>query len=245
MAIRDDFLFVADRGNHCVRRVRLYGGDVETVLGTGELGRARPHDAKALETPIGNPIDIAHVGDRLYVVSASQNQIWELDPARGIVNILAGTGKLGAQDGLSLEASFAQPSDIAVSGLQLLIADAAASAVRLVRLSDGRVTTLVGKGLYEYGDVAGTRESARLQNPLAVAMDPRGIIFIADTYNGKIKALSLKSGAVRALNINYRLVEPGGLSIAAGALWVANTNVHEIVRIDLSSGAGKRVPIGE
>ena len=76
-------------------------------------------------------------------------------------------------------------------------------------------------------------------------MDPRGIIFIADTYNGKIKALSMKSGAVRALNINYRLVEPGGLSIASGALWVANTNVHEIVRIDLSSGAGKRVPIGE
>jgi hypothetical protein len=57
--------------------------------------------------------------------------------------------------------------------------------------------------------------------------------------------LSLKSGAVRALNLNYRLVEPGGLSIAAGALWIANTNVHEVVRIDLSSGVGKRVPIGE
>ena len=245
LAIRDDFLFVADRGNHCVRRVRLYGGDVETVLGTGELGRLRPHDAKATETPIGNPADLAIVGDRLYVASISQNQIWELDLGRGTVNILAGTGKLAMQDGLSLEASFAQPSGIAVSGLQLLIADAAASAVRLVRLSDGRVTTLVGKGLYEYGDHAGDRDSARLQNPLDIAMDPRGIIFIADTYNGKIKALSMKSGAVRALNINYRLVEPGGLSIASGALWVANTNVHEIVRIDLSSGAGRRVPIGE
>jgi hypothetical protein len=245
LAIRDDLLYVADRGNHCVRRIRLYGGDVETVLGTGELGRLRPYHAKAVETPIGNPADLAIVGDRLYVVTLSQNQVWELDLVRGLVNVLAGTGKLAMQDDLSLEASFAQPSGIATSGLQLLIADAASSAVRLVRLSDGRVTTLVGKGLYEYGDVAGDRESARLQNPLDVAMDPRGIIFIADTYNGKIKAMSMKSGAVRSLNVNYRLVEPGGLSIAAGALWVANTNVHEIVRIDLSSGAGKRVPIGE
>ncbi len=245
LALRDDFLYVADRGNHAVRRVRLYGGDVETVLGTGEQGHLRPHDAVALETPIGNPGGLAIIADKLYITSISQNQIWQLDLARGRVDVLAGTGKLGLQDGLSLEASFAQPSGITPSGLQLLVADAASSAIRLVRLSDGRVTTLVGSGLYEYGDAPGTRETARLQNPLDIAMDPRGILFIADTYNGKIKALSLKSGAVRSLNLNYRLVEPGGLSIAAGALWVANTNVHEVVRIDLASGVGKRVPIGE
>lgn len=245
LALRDDFLYVADRGNHAVRRVRLYGGDVETVLGTGEQGRVRPHDAVAVETPVGNPCGLAVIADKLYVTSASQNQVWQLDLARGRVDVLAGTGKLGLQDGLSLEASFAQPSGITPSGLQLLVADAAASAIRLVRLSDGRVTTLVGSGLYEYGDAPGNRETARLQNPLDVAMDPRGIAFIADSYNGKIKALSLKSGAVRSLNLNYRLHEPGGMSIAAGALWVANTNVHEIVRIDLASGVGKRVPIGE
>ncbi|MBP6329472.1 MAG: hypothetical protein KA357_06630, partial [Dokdonella sp.] len=78
-----------------------------------------------------------------------------------------------------------------------------------------------------------------------ITLDPRGIAFIADSYNGKIKALSLKSGAVRALNVDIRLFEPAGLSIAAGALWIANTNVHEIVRIDLASGIGKRVPVGE
>ncbi|HOX71394.1 MAG: thioredoxin-like domain-containing protein [Dokdonella sp.] len=245
LALRDDFLFVADRGNHAVRRIRLYGGDVETVLGTGEPGRLRPHAAIATETPIGNPTGLAVIADKLYVTSASQNQIWELDLGRGRVGMLAGTGKFELQDGLSLEASFAQPSGIAPSGLQLLVVDSASSAVRLVRLNDGRVTTLVGTGLYEFGDAPGTRETARLQNPLDIAMDPRGIIFVADSYNGKIKALSLKSGAVRALNLNYRLVEPGGLSIAAGALWIANTNVHEVVRIDLSSGVGKRVPIGE
>ena len=245
LALRNEFLYIADRGNHAVRRVRLQSGEMETVLGNGEAGRLRPHNAAAAETPIGNPSDLAVVADKLYVLSTAQNQIWELDLARDTVDVFAGSGKLALQDGLSLEASFAQPAGITTSGLQLIIADAASSAIRLVRLIDGRVTTLVGSGLYEFGDASGNRDSARLQYPLDVAMDPRGIAFIADSYNGKIKALSLKSGAVRALNVNYRLLEPGGLSIAAGALWVANTNAHEIVRIDLASGVGKRVPIGE
>lgn len=245
LALRDDMLFVADRANHSVRRIRLYGGEVETVLGTGEIGRARPHDADALKTPIGTPTDLCMIGEILYVLATAQNQIWQLDVARLKVNVYAGNGKLGIDDGLSLESSFAQPSGIAASGLQLLVADAGASAVRLVRLADGRVTTLVGAGLYEFGDAGGGRDTARLQNPLAVALDPRGIVFIADSYNGKLKALSLKTGMVRPLNVNYRLAEPGGLSVAAGALWVANTNVHEIVRIDLSTGNGKRIAVGE
>ncbi len=245
LAVRDDVLYVADRGNHAVRRIRLFGGEVETVLGTGEAVRVRPHDAQATATPIVAPTDLALVADKLYVLATAQNQIWQLDLARGRIDVLAGSGKLGIDDGLSLEASFAQPSGIAPSGLQLLVADTAASAIRLVRLADGRVTTLVGAGLYEFGDAPGTRDSARLQNPLALAMDPRGIVFIADSYNGRIKALSLKSAAVRTLNVNYRFVEPGGLSIAAGALWVANTNVHEIVRIDLASGIARRIGIGE
>lgn len=245
MAIRDDMLYVADRANHAVRRIRLYGGEVETVLGTGELGHARPHDAEAVKTPIGTPTDMCMIGDTIYVLSGAQNQIWQLDPVRGRVSVYAGSGKLGIDDGPALEASFAQPSSVTPSGLQLLVADAATSAIRLVRLADGRVTTLVGSGLYEFGDAGGGRDTARLQNPLAIVLDPRGIVFVADSYNGKLKALSLKTGGIRPLTVNYRFAEPGGLAVAGGALWVANTNVHEIVRIDLASGVGKRIGVGE
>jgi hypothetical protein len=50
---------------------------------------------------------------------------------------------------------------------------------------------------------------------------------------------------VRALRINYRFSEPSGLSLAAGALWVANRNLHEIMRIDLANGSAKHVGVGE
>lgn len=245
MAIRDDMLYVADRGNHAVRRIRLYGGEVETVLGTGHPGRERPRDAEALQTPVGLPTDLAMVADSLYVASAAQNQIWQLDPARGRVGMFAGSGQLGLEDGHGLDAAFGQPSGLAASGLQLLVADAATSAIRLVRLADARVSTFIGTGAWEFGDAAGGRDTARLQNPLAIALDPRGIVFIADSYNHRIKALSMKTGVLRPLNINYRFNEPGGLAVGGGALWVANTNVHEVVRIDLASGVGKRVAVGE
>jgi streptogramin lyase len=68
---------------------------------------------------------------------------------------------------------------------------------------------------------------------------------VADSGNGKIKALNMRSGELRALNLPYRFQEPAGLSLAAGALWIANTNAHEIVRVDLGTGQVKRLTISE
>ena len=67
----------------------------------------------------------------------------------------------------------------------------------MVRLLDNRVSTLIGAGLYEFGDVPGKRDVARLQHPLDVCADPRGLIFVADSYNGKIKALNMRTGELR------------------------------------------------
>ena len=159
--------------------------------------------------------------------------------------MLAGSGQLGLVDGNGGGASFAQPSGLAVLGRHLVVADAAASAIRWVHVDEAKVEKAVGTGLYEFGDAPGSRAESRLSNPLGVAVDPRGIVFIADTYNNGIKVLNRKSGDVRALRINYRFHEPGGLSLAAGVLRVANTNVHEVMRIDLNSGAAKHVGIGE
>jgi hypothetical protein len=134
---------------------------------------------------------------------------------------------------------------LSVIGQQMVVADAAGSAIRLLRLLDNRVSTLIGAGLYEFGDAAGKRDTARLQHPLAVCADARGLVFVADSYNGKIKALNMRSGELRALNLRYRFNQPAGLSLAAGALWIANTNEHEIVRVDLGSGQVKQLTISD
>lgn len=246
LALGKDVLFVADTGNHAVRRVRLLGGDVDTVAGTGTLGHDLPNEnLEPAKVGMSAPADVAALGDNVYIAVSGQNQIWQLDMVRNKLVVLAGSGQLGLTDGVGVTASFAQPSSLSLIGQQLVVADAAASAVRLLRLLDNRVSTMVGTGLYEFGDTAGRREDARLQHPLAVCADARGLIFVADSYNGKIKAINMRSGDVRALNLPYRLQEPAGLALGAGALWVANTNAHEVVRVDLSSGQIRRLTISD
>ncbi|HEX4480947.1 MAG TPA: redoxin family protein [Rudaea sp.] len=246
LAIVKDWLYVADTGNHALRRIRLLSGEVETAAGTGTIGYELPNDdVEPSRVAMSAPTAVAGTGEKVYFVLAGQNQVWQLDLIKNRLSVLAGNGQLGLTDGDSLTASFAQPSGISLIGQQLVICDSASSSLRVLRLLDNNVSTLAGAGLYEFGDVPGKRDTARLQHPLDVCADPRGLIFVADSYNGKIKALNMRTGEVRPLNLPYKLSEPNDLSLANNALWIANTNAHEIVRVDLKSGQIRRLTIGE
>ena len=239
-----DVLYVADTGNHAVRKIVLQSGEVGTVAGTGSIGHDLPGEASdPRQTRMSAPTDLVAVDGKLYITISGQHQIWVFDPVRNRLAVLAGNGRLGLRDGDGVDASFAQPSGIAVFDRQLIVADAASSAIRSINLDDRQVSTLIGTGPYEFGDAAGKRDVARLQNPLGLCVDPRGLAFVADSYNGKIKALNLRTGEIRPLNLPYHLHEPSGISMAANALWVANTNAHEVVRVDLATGQIKRVAI--
>jgi DNA-binding beta-propeller fold protein YncE len=247
LAIVKDVLYVADQGNHAIRRVRLHTGEVDTLCGTGQQGHVVVEDSDALrETALNAPCDLAAAGERIYVAMAGANQVWALDLARQRIGRIAGTGANASHDGGIDVAAFARPSGVVSHGQMVYVADADGSAIRSIRLIDLQVRTLAGAGPWDPGDVDGVPEKARLQAPGAIALDPGGaILWVADTLNSKIKALSLRGGGVRTLALPFRFHEPGGLSVAARALWVANTNAHEVVRIDTASGQIKRLPIGE
>ena len=246
MALARDCIFVADTGNHALRRIRLLDGEIKTVAGTGAVGHDIPHEyVEPTKIAMSSPSDVAAVGDILYLAVSGQNQIWQFNLNTNKLVAQAGSGKLALEDGAGVAASFAQPVSLSSIGQQLFVVDSAASAIRALRLSDNRVTTFVGKGLYDFGDVPGKPDVARLQNPLAACVDARGLVFIADSYNGKIKALNLRTTDVRTLNLPYTLQEPAGIALGGNALWIANTNAHEVVRVDLGSGQIKRLTITE
>ena len=94
--------------------------------------------------------------------------------------------------------------------------------------------------------MTGGQPVARLQGPLGLCTDLQApILWIADTLNNKLRALSLRGSGLRTLMVRYKFQEPSGISSAAGSLWIANTNAHEVVRLDSSNGAIRRVAIGE
>jgi thiol-disulfide isomerase/thioredoxin/DNA-binding beta-propeller fold protein YncE len=234
----DDYLYVADTGNHAIRRINLWDGEVQTVAGTGTQGRyAGDFYDDPLNAPLNSPWDVAHHNGQLFIAMAGQHQVWSLQMTTNVICNFVGSGREGIDDGAREKATLAQPSGLAVGESRLYIADSETSALRVLELPLGAVETLVGTGLFDFGDTDGVGTAARLQHPLGVSYDSsRKCLWIADTYNNKIKKMDTISKQVSSFEECTGLAEPGGLSVAGDRLWIANTNAHEIRCLDLEEG---------
>jgi len=242
-----DALFVTDAGNHALRRISLHDGDVATVLGTGRAGSTEGGSCREGQRyPLDLPFGICAMQQRLYIANSAANQVLELDLGQRELSVLVGSGALAMGDGEARAAALAQPSGLCASGQALFCADAAASAIRSIQPSSRQVTTLVGAGLFEFGQIDGPRAQARLQYPTALATDSASsTLWIADTGNHALRCLRFGGDAVDTLALPVRLHYPMGIAVGAGYLWVANTHAHEVLRVDIATGETWHVPIGE
>lgn len=243
MALKGDLLYVADRRNNLIRVLDLKAQTVETVAGTGEQGRNRRHGGPALETGLNSPWDLLLDKNYLFIAMAGHHQIWRMDLAKNSLIRYAGSGAEDIQDGTLSTSCFAQPSGLAGNGKTLWVADSEVSAIRAVPLNDeGSVKTLVGKGLFQFGDVDGEADKVRLQHALGLAFHD-GKLYVADTYNSKIKVLdpekrtceTFLGGEPEGWLAGPVFSEPGGISYAEGKLYVADTNAHRIRVVDVKT----------
>ena len=235
LAERDGALYVADTGNHAVRRVDLGTGHVETIAGNGRKaeGAIQPA-ADARSTALRSPWDLTFLGDTLWIAMAGSHQLFRLDVRSGALSAGAGNGREGLDDGPLLEATFAQPSGLATDGQVLYVADSEASALRRVDPRAGTVKTLAGEGLFEFGLRDGPLAKARFQHPLGLALAD-GVLWVSDTFNGAIRRVTLADGQVST--VARGLAQPGGLTVAAGRLVVADTDRHRLVTVTPGTGA--------
>lgn len=253
LAVARGRLFVADTENHLLRAVDLATWEVTTWAGTGEMTNDRTGGGRGRGQGINSPWDLAVHGSRLLVAMAGTHQIWRFELGNALGRAYAGTGREDLQDGPAEDAALAQPSGLAVAGDRLWIADSEVSAVRGLDLVDERVFTVIGEGLFDFGDVDGAWTVARLQHPLGVA-SWSGKVLVADSYNHRIKVVEPGSRTVASLLGDgrpgaddgaggLRLFEPGGLAVADDELLVADTNNHRVVWADLAGGAWREVAI--
>src|SRR6185436_2080110 len=203
----------------------------ETVAGTGELGRGQPDFSDLKKLRLRSPWDVEAEGAIVFVAMAGTHQLWAF--ADGRLGPLVGSGREDHLDGPAAEAALAQPSGMVLSGRYLFFADSEISSIRLFDLQERQVGTVVGAGLFDFGDVDGRPEDVRLQHPLDVTMSGTSL-YVADTFNGKVKAISLEDGTTRTLASGFS--EPGGIDALGGFLFVADTNHHRVCVIRADTG---------
>ena len=246
MALEGDALYVADTESHAIRRLDLGVGTVKTVAGTGRQARGFGGGGDALDTDLSSPWDLVIHGSTLYIAMAGTHQLWALDLEKQSSRPYAGNGRESPVDGPLLSASLDQPTGITTDGQKLYFADSEASAIRAADLNgDGRVSSIVGFDLFVFGDVDGTGNSVRLQHAQGICFHD-GVLYVADTYNNKIKRVFPQTRSVITLlgtgEPGYRdgegsqalFHEPSGVSIAVGKLYIADTNNHAIRVADLA-----------
>lgn len=119
----------------------------------------------------------------------------------------------GIKDGPALEATLAQPSALAVKDDAIYFLDAESSALRV--LKNGRIKTLVGTGLFDFGLVDGTYPKAMMQHPQGMSIF-EDTIYIADTYNKAIRKYDIASGKL-STHQKGQLDEPADILFTAAS----------------------------
>ena len=231
LLIAGDVLYVADTGNHAIRSVSLGSGNVVTVAGNGRQLRTRAdRDAGAMSSPW----DIALAGNSLYVAMAGTHQIWSVDLESRRSRVHSGTGAEDIRDGENHSALLAQPMGITSNGELLYFADSESNAIRQTGSGEtASVATIVGTGLFDFGDVDGSGDEVRLQHTQGITKRPGGGLRVADSYNDCVKLVEPQSrgSSVWARGLN----EPEGIACSDTHAYVADTNAHRVVTLNLDT----------
>jgi sugar lactone lactonase YvrE len=235
-------VFVADTGNHTIRKIAV-DGVVSTFAGTpGINGTTDGTGTAALfRNAEGIAIDSA---DNVYVADTYNHTIRKITPA-GVVTTLAGTaGSSGSTDATGTAAMFSYPQALVLdSNGNIFVADSNNHTIRKID-TNNVVTTFAGSpGSAGTTDATGT--SARLSGPAGIAIDAFDNLYVSDTNNHTIRVISPSgvvttlagtagaSGATDATGTSASFYRPQQLSIdSVGNLYVSDSNNRAIRKID-------------
>jgi sugar lactone lactonase YvrE len=234
------------------------------VNGTGPAKRFEGDGGPATKALLNFPgaIAVDQVG-HLYIADTMNHRVRRVDAGTGVISTLAGTGqpRCTGDGGPSVKAGLNEPAALAVHGGRLYIADQSNHRVRMVELATGIITTVAGTGSAEYNGDGMPAAEASLAGPSGLAIGSNGTLYIADTFNGRIRAVDPGSGTISTVVGNggsYRyqgpmeassdsLSRPSGIALDLdGNLLITDSDNHLVRRWDRATGRIDRIAgIGE
>lgn len=239
-------IYIADLGNHCIRKVSSTG-IITTIAGTGipgYNGDGVPATAAQLTGPRGVSVD-KH--GNIFVADAGNHRVRKIT-ANGIIHTIAGTGVAGfSGDGNSATAANLNGPYNVVSddAGNLFIADVDNQRIRRIN-TDGIISTIAGNGIGGYNGDNRPATSASLFEPIGVATDRMGNIYVADGWNNRIRHIDGHTGVITSIAGNgiagyngddiaataAQLNNPYGVSVDnSGNVFIADYNNNRIRKV--------------
>lgn len=226
-------LYVADTGNHAIRKVTAQG-DVSTLAGDGVAGFADGIGRQArFDGPMGVAVDAQ---GRVYVADTWNDRIRVIEPD-GRVWTLAGGGRPGWADGQGEAARFDTPTDLALAADGTLwVADLRNDALRTVTAA-GHVATPVG----------GPEGPQVLWGPMALALTHDGVAYVGERITGRVVQVSPTGHVVAVAGDAQRFARPAGIALAPdGSLLLGDADAYRLhhLRPPLAGMAAAEAPVG-
>lgn len=241
-------IWIADTGNHAVRRVTASWDTIVTFAGTGGTPGYTGDGAAATSATLNGPTDVFRDASGVLWIADTGNHVIRRVTTAGVISTVAGTGTAGfSGDGsAATSATLDSPSGVYVtSGGIIYIADRGNHRIRRVDAS-GTITTFAGTGDDEFSGDGGAATDAALNRPTDVYIDTAGVLYIADTNNHRIRAVATDStistvaGTGSAgfsgdggIATEARLAFPRAVfTDTSGVLYIADRFNHRIRRVD-------------
>ena len=235
---KDDQLLIADSWNHCVRRIDLGSGRIDTLIGTGDEGFSGDQGPAADATfNFVMCITLDPHKTLLQIADLKNRRIREVDLRTGVVMTVAGNGQRGVpKDGnRAVDSPLVDPRAVVSDHLgQTYILERAGQTLRVVD-AGGKITTVAGTG--EKGFRDGPARQATFGSPKHLCVDDRGRVYIADDQNAAIRRYDPSTKMVETIlgrgigDERIRLSNPHGVCFYAGDLYVVDSGNHRILRI--------------
>ena len=247
-------VLVADTGNHRIRRVAAVTGIITTVAGNGSesfSGDGGPGTSASLNSPYGVAVD---AGGNVLIADKDNHRIRRLNSSSGVITTVAGNGVQGfsGDGGAGTSASLRLPSGVAVDATgSVLIADYSNHRIRRLANGTGVITTVAGNGAVGFSGDWGPATSAQLNFPRSIAADSNGALFIADTFNNRIRQVAAGTRIITTVAGNglesfsgdggpgtsASLNSPEGVAVDAGGnVIIADNDNLRIRRLAIGTG---------
>jgi trimeric autotransporter adhesin len=237
-------IYIADNYNHRIRLVTKTTGIITTVAGDWTRGYSGD-GGLATSATLNYPYGVA-VGASGNIYIAESNRIRLVTKTTGIITTVAGdvASRYSGDGGLATSASLSFPYGVTVDASgNIYITDLGSNRIRLVTKTTGIITTVAGNGTYGYSGDGGLATSATLNYPYGVAVGASGNIYIADTYNHRIRLVTKTTGIITTLagdgTYGYSgdggearlssITYPTGIAIdASGSIYVTDIDNHRL-----------------